>query len=107
MKFSSKITQFDPYELQTKPFTDLAHRIAKSREDCILDQLNDFISRGLIEVQVIGSEFVRAADSNNVEFREAVRLVLKDKEYIEKLEKENAELKEYKKQVMRILNEGK
>ena len=58
-----------------------------------MHQLSDFISRGLIEVQVVGSQFVRCADSSGVEYREAVRLVLKDKEYIEKLEKENSEMK--------------
>lgn len=107
MKFSTKTVELEPLMFQTNYLQKIVEKVSKAREETIMDQLNDFISRGLIEVQIIGSQFVRSADSNNVVFTESVRLVLKDKEYIEKLEKENAELKEYKKEILRLLNEGK
>jgi hypothetical protein len=66
--------------------TEIADKVAKATEQSILQQLNDFISRGLIEVQQTVPQFVRSFDSDVVEIRQSVTLVLKDKEYIEKLE---------------------
>jgi hypothetical protein len=86
---------------------EVATKVAKERESLIVSQLNDFISRGLIEVVVKGTQFVRSPDSANIEYRESVELVLKDKEYIENLEKENAELKSYIYEIKKLLrNEG-
>jgi len=86
---------------------DSAEKVAKvvgeAREKSILSQLNDFISRGLIDVQVKGQQFVMAHDSPAIEYREVVELVLKDKEYIEKLEKENTELKAYVEEIRSLL----
>ena len=70
--------------------SDLAAHVAKETENRILEQLNDFISRGLIELQVSQPTFVEkydAIDGYKVEIRNTVKLVLKDKEYIETLEK--------------------
>lgn len=106
MKLSKAALSIDPLEFANPNsfIHSVVNKVAKVQEECLIHQLNDFISRGLIEVEVIGSQFFRAADSNNIEYREAVRLVLKDKEYIEKLEKENAELKAYKEKILRLLN---
>jgi hypothetical protein len=72
--------------------SEIAEKAAKQTESMILQQLNDFISRGLIAVQQTVPQFVRSFDSDVVEIRQSVTLVLKDKEYIEKLE---AKLKAY------------
>jgi hypothetical protein len=81
----------------------VAKVVGEARERSILSQLNDFISRGLIETKIGGTQFVMAHDSATIEYREVVELVLKDKEYIEKLEKENAELKGYVEEVRNLL----
>ena len=86
---------------------ELAKKIAKMREEVIIASLNDFISRGLIETRVVSTGFVRLPDSANIEYRESVELILKDKEYIEKLEKENTELRTYKEQIKKLLGEDK
>jgi hypothetical protein len=76
----------------------LAHEVAKQTESLILEQLNDFISRGLICVEQVGPTFVQVVNPlnsrNTVSIQQSVRLVLKDKEYVEKLEKENKELRD-------------
>lgn len=78
--------------------SDLAKRVAQATEHSILEQLNDFVSRGLIEIQTTGPTFVQVEDitrpTHRIEVRQTVRLVLKDKDYIVQLEKENAKLKE-------------
>jgi|LakMenE01Jun11ns_1017448.scaffolds.fasta_scaffold9353858_1 hypothetical protein len=81
----------------------LAKAVTKAREESILSQLNDFISRELIEVRIMGTQFVRIPDSTAIEYREVVKLVLKDREYIEKIEKENAELKSYVEEIKKLL----
>lgn len=98
---------FSVKSLQTEHIQDLAQKIAKVREETIMHQLNDFISRNLISIEVIGGTFVRMEDSNNIEYRESLRLVLKDKEYIEKLEKENAELRAYKQEIKKLIGQNK
>lgn len=64
--------------------------VLEQKEALILEQLNDFIKRGLIEIHETEPMFVQSHDLNKVELRQSVRLVLKDKEYIEKLERENS-----------------
>ena len=59
-----------------------------------MEQLNDLISRRLLVVVMGQPTLVRYENSDRVELRQTCQLVLKDKEYIEKLEKENTELKE-------------
>jgi hypothetical protein len=81
----------------------LARVVGEAREKSIVSQLNDFISRGLIDIQIKGQQFVMAHDSPTVEYREVVELVLKDKEYIEKLEKENTELKVCVEEIRKLL----
>lgn len=76
---------------------ELAKESAKQTESIILEQLNDFISRGLIIIEKTQPVLTTEIDQNNnyqVRLNQSCRLVLKDKEYIEKLEKENQELKE-------------
>ena len=67
--------------------------VYKNSEAVILSQLNDFVSRGLIEIEQTGPILVQSADADTIECRIGVNLILKDKEYIERLEKENADFK--------------
>lgn len=59
-----------------------------------MEQLNEFISRGLIIVELTQPTFVHSPDSTKVEIRQSCKLVLKDQEYIQDLERENKALKE-------------
>lgn len=74
--------------------TDIMKLAAEQSEKVVLAQLNDFISRGLIVLESTGPLLTRSSDSDKIEMRYACNLVLKDKEYILKLEKENKEMKE-------------
>lgn len=71
--------------------------ISKQKEKIILDQLNERISRNLLVVEtqpVLIHNIDPDTREPKVELKQQVRLVLKDQEYIEKLENENRELKE-------------
>jgi hypothetical protein len=72
----------------------LARKVSEQTEISIMSQLNDFISRGLIEIKKGPSSFVQHIDRADVEYRQTVELVLKDKQYIEQLEDENKKLRE-------------
>lgn len=79
------------YDANTK---DITESIVKNTEIKLLEQLNDFISRGLIEVHYGPSTFFRdPGKGDTVTYSQEVTLVLKDKEYIETLEEENKKLK--------------
>jgi len=73
---------------------DLSRKVAKNTEISIMSQLNDFISRGLIEVRTGQAILVQSTDRAEIDYRQTVELVLKDKEYIEQLEEENKKLRE-------------
>lgn len=68
--------------------------LARQSETIILDQLNEFISRGLIVVHRGPMNLVQDHYTDKVTIQSSVKLVLKDQEYIEQLEKENKALKE-------------
>lgn len=73
---------------------ELAHDIHAATEKEILDQLNDFVSRGLIVIEMTQPVLVQDWNSHVIKVSQKVKLTLKDKEYIEKLEKENQEMKD-------------
>lgn len=73
----------------------LMHKSAQAREEAILAQLNDLIQKGILVLKTNGSSFYRASDSNELIYKEQILVELKDREYIEKLEKENAEMRAY------------
>lgn len=72
-------------------------------EKCILGQLTDLVSRGVLIVEYGNYTFFQAEDSDNLVFRQPVTLKLKDQEYIEKLEFESAALKEILKTTQDLL----
>src|SRR4051812_42730601 len=76
--------------------TDVAREVAKQTESIILEQLNDFIKRGLIEIESGPISFVdeNPFEGHKITIRQSVRLRLKDREYIERLESENKIMRE-------------
>lgn len=76
-------------EIVTKCVTDLAAQ----KETVLMEQLNDLISRNLLVVEETRGTLVHDPLTQQVRLVQAVRLTLKDKEYIEQLETENKDLK--------------
>lgn len=68
--------------------------LARQTEGFIGEQLADFVSRGLIVLESEHPVLVRDSDSDKYVVRHAVRLKLKDREYIESLERQIKELTE-------------
>jgi hypothetical protein len=79
----------------SKTASEFSEEISKQTESIILGQLNDFVKRGLIVIERQQGTLVMDME-NKVTYTQSIRLVLKDKEYIENIEKE---IKELKKQI--------
>lgn len=74
---------------------EMAKQIAQSHEECLREQLAELISRNLLVAEFGPWQLV--SDQSNphmFSFRQKVNLKLKDQEYIEKLERENKEMRE-------------
>lgn len=71
---------------------ELATKVAKQTEAAIVEQLQELVSRGLLELQVTQPTFTMN-DDGKLHYSQQCRLLLKDQEYIEKLEAENEKLK--------------
>ncbi len=87
---SSILPSYSEYKIATELVRDLV----RQKEDIILDQLGDLLTRGLLMWEETRPVITKEFDSNVLTVRSAGRLVLRDREYIEKLEAENAALKE-------------
>ena len=74
----------------------MVQQVAEQAEGLILEQLNDLVSRGLLVVELGPLSFYSTSnlDGTHLKVHRTVKLVLKDKEYIETLEAENAKLKD-------------
>jgi hypothetical protein len=68
--------------------------LAKQQDSIIMAELNELVSRGLLVVEQTQPVIVKARDSDTLELRQKMRLVLKDQEYIQALEAQNKQLKE-------------
>lgn len=78
----------------------MADEIYKQTEALILEQLNELISRGLLVIEkgpmsltTYDSHFSNVGDPHKIKVSQTVKLKLKDQEYIERLEKENVDLR--------------
>ena len=81
--------------MEIRSASDVAAHVAKETESLILAQLNEHISRGLIVIEQTQPQFVSHVDNpNKIEIRMSVRLKLKEQEYIERLERDNKNLKD-------------
>jgi hypothetical protein len=66
--------------------SDIWNKYTKRKEKTVIEQLNEFISRGLIVVEESSPILVRQSDSSAVVLCNTVELKLKDQEYIHQLE---------------------
>lgn len=82
--------------------TALSKQVAAKTEAIILDQLNELISRGLLILHHMGPTMV-LDENNQLKVNIACKVLLKDQEYIERLEKENKELKEILKRIHSVV----
>jgi hypothetical protein len=83
--------------------SDLCRETAKQTEDIILDQLNEFISRGLIVVEKGPMTLIHDSYLDKITINQSVSLKLKDQEYIEKLEGQIKDLEERLNTIMEAL----
>lgn len=79
---------------------DVIADVAKQQENLLLEQLNDLVSRGLLVVESGPISLIEEADqmfrpneTRRVRLVQTIKLRLKDREYIEQLEKENQEMR--------------
>jgi len=79
---------------------DLMEKLSDDTDKKLMQQLNWLVSRGLLVVELGPMTIVQEAHSLNIRAEQTVELVLKDKEYIERLEKENTELRVFKDHIM-------
>lgn len=75
-----------------------------NKEAYILEQLNELISRGLLVICETQPIIVRDQYSDKIEIRQSIKLLLKDQEYIVKLETENAQLKVRLQNIEEVIN---
>lgn len=67
--------------------------LIRQQQAIFLDQLGDLVKKGLLVCEAVPSEVVMEADQFKYTLRQKVRFILKDQEYINKLEKENQKMK--------------
>lgn len=82
----------------TESLSEIMQDINKQNEALILESLGDLITKGLLVVEqtqpvLVGNHSINE-DKYIVRLEQKIRLVLKDKEYIQKLEEENKKLRE-------------
>lgn len=85
---------FVPHGPASALIEEVGGEIVRQTEASILSQLNELISRGLLIVESHGPIFVQDHLSAKLLVKTSVVLKLKDKEYIESLERQNTELRE-------------
>ncbi len=69
------------------------NKAVKYRDSVILKELNDLIEKGILEVELSEMKFMHAPNTAQIELRQICKIVLKEREYIERLEKD---VKRYK-----------
>lgn len=74
--------------------SEISKKTAEKTEQIILSQLGDLVKRGLIVIESTQPVLIHNPDSHLFHIKQSVRLVPKEKEYIERLEKECAVLRE-------------
>lgn len=72
---------------------EITKQISEKQNDLLMEQLNDLVSRGLLIIEHTQPVLVRSISEDKIELRQAIKLTLKDKEYIIKLEEENEQMK--------------
>lgn len=74
----------------------LVDDLHEQREEALLSSIKDLVASGLLVIKKSPIQFYQSPNANGdkLEVKEDIRLVLKDQEYIKRLEEENKELKE-------------
>jgi len=84
--------------MEAKMMSEIVLDLAKQKENKILEQLGLLVSKGLLVMEETHPTIVRRVPENSGDYTfelcQSVRFLLKDQEYIEKLEKENKEMRE-------------
>lgn len=85
--------------------SEFAQEMAGKAERALLDQLGEFIKRDLIVVEYTQPLITRDENKKGHTYNisQACKLVLKDQEYIEKLENQNKKLREI---ILNLKEEG-
>lgn len=68
-------------------------RLAQQKEKMILDQLDDLVKEGLLVIEQGPMSLVQMAHNNEMIVAQEVKIVLRDKEYIQSLKDEIEALK--------------
>jgi len=74
-------------------YEDLLNKQTEAKEKIILDQLNEFISRGLLVIREGEKRLIKDKATNKFYITQKFDLQLRDQEYIERLEDENKALR--------------
>ncbi len=88
---------------------NLSKNISREKDEILKKQLSWLIERGMLEIQSGPEQLVQEWNTETgkyeVKFCQQVELVVKDKEYIEKLESELKSLREFKKKTQELLSD--
>jgi len=84
---------------------ETATKMAEQKEKMLLEQLSELLDRGLLVIEQTQPVLVHESHTNELRMEQSVRLVLRDQEYVEKLEKENTELREVIENLQSVLTE--
>lgn len=87
----------------------IVDEIARQKEKTLMAQLNWLVSRGILLIESQGPTLCKtylkpAEDGYELTIEESIILVVKDKEYIEKLENENKELNKRLQNIMEAMS---
>lgn len=84
--------------------SDVSKMVSQETENKILKQLSWFIERNLLVIHSSQPVLTYDEFSRELKVSQQVELVLKDKEYVEKLEKENSEMKDLLERLKKAFN---
>ncbi len=82
----------------------VSREVSKHTEATLLAQLNDFISSGLIVIEYGPERFYSSDNGLSVSYSRSVNLRLKDREYVERLERENSAFREQLASLIKIIS---
>lgn len=103
MRFSRRSLNYELFSSPNSLVAEVSREAAKQTESLIMEQLNELISRGLLVIEMTKPMIVHDQNTAKICLHQGVRLLLKDQEYVEKLENENRAMKEQLEQINKAL----
>lgn len=73
--------------------SDVINDLNKQSQNIILEQLDDLIKRNILVIEQTQPVLIQDFDTHKIKINQAIKLTVKDIDYIKQLEKENQELK--------------